>query len=44
MIIEFTEKLPGVKPPTWHAIHNLKASCDISGLPENSKPEYNRGE
>jgi hypothetical protein len=28
IIVEFTEKLPGVKPPTSPAIHNLKARCD----------------
>jgi len=46
IIAEFTEKLQGVKPPIWQAIHNLKARCDETesfvGLPENSKPKYNR--
>jgi hypothetical protein len=40
VIAEFTEKLPGLKPPTWQAFPNLKARCDesVAGLPENSKP------
>jgi hypothetical protein len=46
VIAEFTEKLPGVKPPNWQVIHNLKARCDATGsvadLLENSKPKYNR--
>jgi len=46
IIAEFTEKLPGVKPPTSQAIHNLKARCDetesVAGFPENSKPKYIR--
>jgi hypothetical protein len=45
-IAEFTEKLPGVKPPARQANYNLKARCDetegLTGLPENSKPKYNR--
>jgi hypothetical protein len=46
IIAEFPEKLQGVKPPIWQAIQHHKASCDetesVAGLPENSKPEYNR--
>jgi len=46
IIAEFTEILQGVKPPIWQATHNLKARCDetesVAGLPESSKPKYNR--
>jgi hypothetical protein len=31
IIAEFTGKLPGLKPPTWQAIHNLKAGCEETG-------------
>jgi hypothetical protein len=46
IIAEFTGKLPGVKPPTWQAIHNLKARCQetgsVAGLPQTSRPLSDR--
>jgi hypothetical protein len=46
IIAELTGKLPGVKLPTWQAIHNFKARCEetgsVAGLPQTSKPLSDR--
>jgi hypothetical protein len=48
VIAAFTEKFPGIQPPTGQAIHNLNTRLEetssVADLPRNGRPRSARAE